>query len=61
MEGESPSKAVAVLKVAVGGKSQLWAAEGQGPVHAMDLALRGALETFYPALADMRLLDYKVG
>ncbi len=60
LEGESPSKAVAVLKVAVGGKSQLWAAEGQGPVHAMDLALRGALETFYPALADMRLLDYKV-
>lgn len=60
LQGEGSSKAVAVLKVAVGGKSQLWAAEGQGPVHAMDLALRGALETFYPALAGMRLLDYKV-
>lgn len=60
LQADEASKAVAVIKVEVGGAGQLWAAEGQGPVHAMDLALRGALEKFYPTLADMRLLDYKV-
>ena len=36
------------------------AAEGNGPVHALDLALRKALVGFYPSLAEMRLTDYKV-
>ena len=34
--------------------------EGAGPVEAMDRALHRALETFYPALSDIRLTDYKV-
>ena len=36
------------------------AAEGDGPVHALDLALRKALARFYPSLAGMRLADFKV-
>ena len=36
------------------------AAEGDGPVHALDRALRKALLPHYPALADVRLADYKV-
>jgi 2-isopropylmalate synthase len=35
-------------------------AEGDGPVHALDQALRKALERFYPSLSGMRLTDYKV-
>lgn len=35
-------------------------ANGDGPVHALDNALRKALETFYPELRDVRLIDYKV-
>ena len=35
-------------------------AEGDGPVNALDAALRKALEPVYPALARMHLLDYKV-
>ena len=37
-----------------------FAAEGNGPVNAMDSALRKALEKFYPELSEIRLLDYKV-
>ncbi|MEJ7711179.1 MAG: alpha-isopropylmalate synthase regulatory domain-containing protein [Pyrinomonadaceae bacterium] len=36
------------------------AASGNGPVNALDGALRRALEKFYPALAEVRLVDYKV-
>lgn len=36
------------------------AAEGNGPINALDLALRGALTHFYPSLAQVRLTDYKV-
>ena len=36
------------------------AAEGNGPVNALDHALRKALQPFYPQLKDVRLLDYKV-
>ncbi len=36
------------------------AADGNGPVNALDQALRKALERFYPALRDVRLMDYKV-
>ncbi len=57
-EKEYPSSAI--VKVHVGEESRITAAEGDGPVHALDLALRGALEGFYPALNTMRLTDYKV-
>ena len=50
----------ALVKVRVGGVSSLVAAEGNGPINAMDLALRKALTRFYPVLADMQLTDYKV-
>ena len=50
----------AFVKVRVGDKEKLSAAEGDGPVHAMDRALRDALTVFYPSLAKMRLTDYRV-
>jgi len=50
----------AFVKVKVDGVVELAAAEGDGPVNALDLALRRALGRFYPSLAAMRLTDYKV-
>ena len=35
-------------------------AEGDGPVNALDAALRKSLERFYPNIKDIRLIDYKV-
>ena len=62
--GEEPSEgkhsAQALVKIRVDGEDAISAAEGDGPVNALDLALRKALEKFYPALAAMRLTDYKV-
>jgi 2-isopropylmalate synthase len=50
----------ATIKVRVGGLEEHTAASGNGPVNALDRALRRALERFYPTLAEMRLVDYKV-
>jgi len=50
----------AMLKVKVDGNEETVAAEGDGPVNALDKALRKALEIFYPQLRSMRLTDYKV-
>lgn len=50
----------ATIKVSVDGKIEHTAAEGKGPVHALDGALRKALYRFYPKLRAMELLDYKV-
>jgi 2-isopropylmalate synthase len=52
--------AEAILKVQVQGTVQVEAAEGHGPVNAMDAALRKALLPFYPQLDSMRLVDFKV-
>jgi len=52
--------AIATIKVAVGGTDILEAAEGNGPVSALDAALRKALVQFYPAIAEFHLTDYKV-
>ncbi|HEY9691497.1 MAG TPA: citramalate synthase [Oculatellaceae cyanobacterium] len=52
--------ALATVKVAVNGKDILAAAEGNGPVSALDDALRKALVNFYPAIATFHLTDYKV-
>ncbi len=49
-----------MLKVRVGDEVMHTAAEGNGPVNALDHALRKALEQFYPDLCSVRLLDYKV-
>ncbi len=58
-EGEEPV-AEATIKVKVGGHVEHTAAEGNGPVNALDNALRKALEHFYPQLKEMKLLDFKV-
>ena len=61
--GERPYEdvsATAMIKIMVDGRSEVTAAEGQGPVNALDRALRRALEIFYPEIAEMRLVDYKV-
>ena len=52
--------AMAMVKLSVNGKSEISAAEGNGPVNALDKALRKALEVFYPCLEDLVLDDYKV-
>lgn len=52
--------AFALIKIRVGGQSEITAEEGDGPVNAMDRSLRKALERFYPTLAEARLTDYKV-
>lgn len=52
--------ASAIIKISVDGKSEITAAEGDGPVHALDRALRKALEVFYPVVKTLRLIDYKV-
>lgn len=52
--------AVATIKVAVNGEDILEAAEGNGPVSALDAALRKALKNFYPEIAQFYLTDYKV-
>ncbi len=54
------SKALATIKVEVDGKNLLEVAEGNGPVAALDSALRKALVKFYPSIADFHLADYKV-
>lgn len=50
----------AMIKIAVDGAEEITAAEGCGPVNALDLALRKALMRFYPILDRVRLSDYKV-
>ena len=50
----------AMVKVTVGKETEMAAAMGKGPVHALDLALRRAIGTFYPLLKDVYLVDYKV-
>jgi 2-isopropylmalate synthase len=50
----------AMVKVRVGGELLHTAAEGDGPVNALDAALRKALLPRFPALAELQLVDYKV-
>ncbi len=57
-DGEVSSSAI--IKVNVDGRQEVAAAEGNGPVNALDNALRRALEIFYPGLKEMHLNDYKV-
>lgn len=58
---DHPCRAHATIKVAVDGVHEITAAEGQGPVSALDNALRKALGKFFPDdLEVMRLVDFKV-
>jgi 2-isopropylmalate synthase len=52
--------AEAMAKVRVGAERRQTAAEGNGPVNALDAAVRKALIEFFPGLQPIRLLDYKV-
>ena len=56
-DGQSSS---ALIKINVGGEEEISAAEGDGPVNALDMALRKALNRFYPEISDIKLTDYKV-
>lgn len=52
--------AEASIRLSVNGVEKFSAAEGDGPVNALDRALRQALDEFYPNLTDMHLRDFKV-
>jgi 2-isopropylmalate synthase len=58
-EGETPLSEATIM-IGVGGHTEHTAATGEGPVNALDNALRKALHKFYPELKDVKLLDYKV-
>jgi 2-isopropylmalate synthase len=62
IETEAQDRTVteATVKVEVGGAVQHTVSEGDGPVNALDGALRKALQPSYPNLARMQLADYKV-
>ena len=58
--GERVTVSEAIVKVMVDGESLISAAEGNGPVNALDLALRKDLGKYQRFIADLRLLDYRV-
>ncbi len=57
-DGKSITRAT--VKIKVNDKDELAVSDGDGPVNALDGALRKALEKFYPSLKEMHLMDYKV-
>lgn len=57
--GVGPSASQATIKISVGDDYEITAAEGDGPVNALDNALRKALHKFYPEVREMRLVDFK--
>jgi 2-isopropylmalate synthase len=58
--GELVTLSEATIKVEVGGRHLMTVAEGNGPVNALDTALRKALIPVFPELEEIRLSDYKV-
>ena len=59
-DGDTEPVAEATIKLEVGGQLEHTAANGDGPVNALDEALRKALVRFYPSVKTLRLTDYKV-
>lgn len=59
-EDEAPIAEATIMVKGPDGCIEHTAAQGNGPVNALDLALRKALARFYPEIADVRLVDYKV-
>jgi 2-isopropylmalate synthase len=57
---DEPVTAEATVKVVVGGERRVTTGEGDGPVNALDSALRQALRPVFPQVADIRLTDYRV-
>ena len=58
--GLDPSACQATIKISVGKEEEITAAEGDGPVNALDNALRKALTKFFPQIEEMGLVDFKV-
>ena len=50
----------AMIQVKVGDRTETTASLGNGPVNALDIALKKALTVFYPVLSDVKLTDFKV-
>lgn len=59
-EKSRPCSSHAIVKISVGCKDEITAAEGNGPVSALDNALRRALHQFFPDVDSMHLVDFKV-
>ncbi|MBC2703104.1 citramalate synthase [Desulfobacula sp.] len=57
---ERPCYSHAMIKIRVDNKTEITSAEGDGPVSALDNALRKALTTMFPKINDMHLVDFKV-
>ena len=55
-----PGTCQATIKISVGEEDEITAAEGDGPVNALDNALRKALTKFFPQIEEMGLVDFKV-
>ncbi|MCL6612159.1 MAG: citramalate synthase [Peptococcaceae bacterium] len=60
MSEDKPAYTQSVIKMSVGDRVVHTAADGNGPVNALDNALRKALDRFYPCIRSMQLTDYKV-
>jgi len=58
--GENGLLDSAIIKINVGDKDEIVAAQGEGQVGALDKALRKCIELFYPQVKDIVLIDYKV-
>ncbi len=59
-DGDKKPVVEATVKLDVGGTLEHTAASGDGPVNALDRALKKALLRFYPSLGQLELIDYKV-
>ena len=57
---ERSNNAVAKVNITVDKQLESVSAEGDGPVNALDKAIRKALERFYPQISEVKLVDYKV-
>ena len=57
---EADKSAQAYVKVDVGGKEGINAGEGDGPLNALDIAMRKTMADFYPVISTMRMKDFKV-
>lgn len=60
LPGEEWNKCVAAVKIKIDGEAVSKQGGGDGPVNALDAALRAALEPFCPVVSSVRLADYKV-
>ncbi|HMK36650.1 MAG TPA: citramalate synthase [Desulfomonilaceae bacterium] len=59
-QGDTKTYSDAIIRIVVGDKMEFSAADGNGPVNALDSAFRKALQAFYPNVSQVRLTDFKV-